>query len=365
MRVLFFGTYDARWFPRIRVLQEGLRAHGFDVEECNTPLGFDTAQRVALLRRPWLLPVLGYRVGTAWWRLRRLAQAVPAPDAVVVGYLGQFDVHLARRLWPGVPIVLDHFVPASETAVDRRVRSDVVVRGLEKLDSAALRAADVVLVDTEEHRALVPAAFRERTVVVPVGISRSELRPPRRNEGDALRVVFVGSYTPLQGAPVIGEAIDLLRDEQGIEFTLVGRGQDYEQTRAGAASNERVRWVDWVAPGDLASFLERFDVSLGVFGTSPKATRVVPNKVFQGAAAGCAVVTSDTAPQRAALGDAAVFVPAGDAEALAEALASLAREPERVWSLRQAAHVLAETRFAPEVVVEPLRERLESKLAPA
>jgi glycosyltransferase involved in cell wall biosynthesis len=365
MRVLFFGTYDARWFPRVRVLQEGLAAHGLEVEECNTPLGFDTEQRVALLRRPWLLSQLGYRVGTAWWRLRRMARAVPAPDAVVVGYLGQFDVHLARRLWPSLPIALDHFVPAAETAVDRRVRSDLVVRGLERLDSAALRAADLVLVDTKEHRALVPAAFCERTVVVPVGVSRSELRPPRRNEGNALRVVFVGSYTPLQGTPVIGEAIALLRDEPGIDFTLVGRGQDYEQTRAWAAANERVRWVDWVPPGGLASFLAGFDVSLGIFGTSPKAARVVPNKVFQGAAAGCAVVTSDTPPQRAVLGEAAVFVPTGDAEALAEMLRALAGEPERVWSLRQAAYALAETRFAPEVVVEPLRERLEATLAPA
>ena len=53
---------------------------------------------------------------------------------------------------------------------------------------------------------------------------------------------------------------------------------------------------------------------------------MVPNKVFQGAAAGCAVVTSDTAPQRRVLGDAAVLVPPGDPAALAEALRSLAAD---------------------------------------
>jgi glycosyltransferase involved in cell wall biosynthesis len=42
--------------------------------------------------------------------------------------------------------------------------------------------------------------------------------------------------------------------------------------------------------------------------------------VFQGAAAGCAIVTSDIPPQRRALGDAALLVPPGDPAALAAAL---------------------------------------------
>ena len=40
------------------------------------------------------------------------------------------------------------------------------------------------------------------------------------------------------------------------------------------------------------------DVCLGIFGDTDKALSVVPTKVYQGAAAGCAVVTSDTAPHR-------------------------------------------------------------------
>ena len=71
---------------------------------------------------------------------------------------------------------------------------------------------------------------------------------------------------------------------------------------------------------NLPALVAGHDVCLGIFGTGDKALRVVPNKVFQGAAAGCAIVTSDTAPQRRALGDAAVLVPPGDPEALAAAL---------------------------------------------
>jgi glycosyltransferase involved in cell wall biosynthesis len=86
--------------------------------------------------------------------------------------------------------------------------------------------------------------------------------------------------------------------------------------------------------------------------------RVVPNKVFQGAAAGCAVITSDTAPQRRVLGDAAVLVPPGDPAALADALLQLAADRDGLLKLRHAARQLAAQRFTPEQVVAPLTDRL-------
>jgi SAM-dependent methyltransferase len=83
--------------------------------------------------------------------------------------------------------------------------------------------------------------------------------------------------------------------------------------------------------------------------------------VFQGAAAGCAIVTSDTAPQRRALGDAAVLVPPGDPEALAGALLRLAGDRAELARLRERARRLAVDHFAPERVVGPLAGRLPSR----
>jgi len=119
-----------------------------------------------------------------------------------------------------------------------------------------------------------------------------------------------------------------------------------------------------VAPGDLPALVAGHDVCLGIFGSGPKAARVVPNKVFQGAAAGCALVTADTAPQRRLLGDAAAFVPPGDADALAALLRALAHDPARVQQLRTAARTLAEREFTAAAVVAPLHERLRSYLPP-
>jgi hypothetical protein len=109
-----------------------------------------------MLRNPLALPRLGWRVArcwlTLWQRSRRYRRDRDWPDAVVVGYLGHFDVLLARRLFPHVPVVLDHLVGASDTARDRGVAGGLRQRLLGGLDDAALAAADVVVVDTEEHR---------------------------------------------------------------------------------------------------------------------------------------------------------------------------------------------------------------------
>src|SRR2546430_15472083 len=129
-RVLFFGTYDARRYPRVRVLQEGFATLGDEVLECTVPLRLDTAARVKMLRRPWLVPLLAAKLASTWIRLIARSRRCRGVDLVVVGYMGHFDVHLARLLWPRTPVALDHLVSARDTALDRRVFSRWLVPGL-------------------------------------------------------------------------------------------------------------------------------------------------------------------------------------------------------------------------------------------
>ncbi|HEU0130850.1 MAG TPA: glycosyltransferase family 4 protein [Mycobacteriales bacterium] len=359
MRLLFFGTYDVRAHPRVEVLMEGFRALGDEVEECDVPLGIDTEMRVRMLRQPWLLVLLAVRIAAAWARLSwRVLRRRPRPDAVVVGYLGQADVLLARRLFPRTPIALDYLVSLSDTATDRQAGGSAVNRMLARADDAAVRATDVVVVDTEEQRVTVRATPRDTTVVVSVGAPQWWFSPPAPLEPAPLRVLFFGLYTPLQGAPVIGRAIALLADDERVAFTMVGTGQDRAATEALARANPRVDWIDRVPPRELPALAAAHHVNLGVFSTAPKGLRVVPNKVYQGAAAGCATVTSDSPPQRTVLGSSALLVPPGDADALAETLRTLAGDPARVDALRDAAYDLAVRSFRPDNLVAPLRARL-------
>ena len=378
MRVLLFGTYDTTTHPRVATIAEGLRARGFDVAECNAPLGLDTAARVTMLAHPWRAPALLARLARRWVTLARAARRMPAPDVMLVGYLGHFDVHLARLVFRRVPVVLDHLAGASDTARDRRLDGGPRQAVLQMIDSAALRAADIVVVDTEEHLAALPPQHRVRAVVVPVGAPSAWYAPaspaePPPGRADApgpadppepLRVVFYGLYTPLQGTPVIGAAVGRLAGAP-IEVTMIGAGQDEAETKTAAAASHAVRWLDWVPAAELPALVAGHHVCLGIFGTGDKARRVVPNKVFQGAAAGCAIVTSDTAPQRRALAGAAVLVPPGDADALATALLRLAADRTELARLRRQARELAEQQFAPEQIVAPLVARLAQRRVPA
>ena len=347
MRVLFFGTYDADSHPRVAVLRDGLAAalsntaDPVTVDECNVPLGLSTAARVSMLRRPWLLPRLVLRLAICWATLIRRARRRPRPDVVVVGYLGHFDVLLARRLFRGVPIVLDHLVGASDTASDRGVSGGLRQRLLRGLDARALAAADIVVVDTDEHRATLPAAHRATAVVVSVGAPTAWFNAAY---DDAAHTACTASRDgcPDHGAgrwaergdrcagcsagrvlrplhPAAGHPDD--RCSSGGDRGRPGRRDD-DRLGTGPGRDPAARVGQ--PPGAMARLGRRrraargrgrHDVCLGIFGTGPKARRVVPNKVFQGAAAGAAIVTSDTPPQRRLLGDAAVFVAPGDSAA--------------------------------------------------
>jgi glycosyltransferase involved in cell wall biosynthesis len=69
---------------------------------------------------------------------------------------------------------------------------------------------------------------------------------------------------------------------------------------------------------------------LGIFGTTAKAQRVIPNKAFQALACGAPLVTTDTPAARELLvhEESALLVPAGDPAALAEAVRQIASDPE-------------------------------------
>lgn len=362
--IVAFGTYDVARHPRIGIIIEGLRRHGHEVTELNRPLGFSTAERVRMLRQPWRLPRLAWRLIDRWMALwgqaRVLRRTGITPAVVLVGYMGHFDVLLARRLFRGSTIVLDHLIFAGDTASDRGARG-LRVRLLSFLDRRAIASADLVVVDTPEHAAMLPPGTG--CVVVPVG-ARAEWfdagdRASQRVESDPLSVVFFGLFTPLQGTPVIARALRrALADGADLRATVIGTGQDHAEARTQAGEDGRITWLDWVEPDRLPDVVASHDVCLGIFGPEGKALRVVPNKVYEGAAAGCAILTSDTPPQRSLLGDAAVFVPPGDAEALASVLCRWAEIPSAVDDAKAAAQERAQ-QFHPGQVVLPLLNALE------
>ena len=144
--------------PRGAVLIDGLADHGIDVVEVNEPLGLGTADRVAMLQRPGRLPPWSARLAGCWLRLWRRSRRSGRPDAVLVPYLGHFDVLLARLRWPrrddraGLP-----GLRRGHRARPRRVRRPEAAPAQAPRPGWRPRAADVVVVDTDESAARLPA----------------------------------------------------------------------------------------------------------------------------------------------------------------------------------------------------------------
>ena len=356
-KVLAFGTYNVRKHPRVGILIDGLRRNGCDVVEINDPLTLSTAERVEILKKPWKVFGFGLKLLGLWHSIAKRARAWMKsngrPDAVLVGYMGHFDVLLAHHVFKGVPIVLDHLIFAGDTAKDRGAQG-LKVKLLKHLDRMAINAASLVVLDTKEHQEMLEPG--DTSMVVPVGAPDEWYEAGKQTGERSMDIVFYGLYTPLQGVPVIAQTARILAD-RGItpKFTLIGKGQDYDEVRSISKDLDNITFHEWVEPEALPSVVASHAISLGIFSTTPKGLHVVPNKVYQSMAAGCAVITSDTAPQRRMLGNGVVFVRPGDPQALANAIESLVSNMEYLARKQHDARTVAQ-RFTSDVITRDLAQ---------
>jgi len=300
------------------------------------------------------------RLARAEARLLRRRPAAP-PDAVIVGYPGHLDLPAARRAARGAPVVLNPLVSLADTLVVDRGRfrpGSLPARALRAVDRFALRGADLVVADTEthaDHLAQLADLPRERVAVCLVGAEERLFSPPWHPREP---VLFVGKLIPLHGLETILAAARLLPD---VPIRVVGSGQlDALLTRRPA----NVEWVPWIPYERLGAVLRAARAALGVFGSSPKAARVIPNKVFQALACGTPVVTAATPAARELLEDgcSALLVPPGDAEALAEALQRLASDGELGRRVGEQGHAVYRERASEEVLGRRWRGLLEQLL---
>jgi glycosyltransferase involved in cell wall biosynthesis len=247
-------------------------------------------------------------------------------DAIVVGYPGQLDLPAARRAARGAPLVFNVLVSLWDSLVADRGRfgaGSLAARALLAIDRRALRAADLVVADTEVHAdflADLAGIPRERVAVCLVGAEERIFGPPWEAREPPL---FVGKLIPLHGLPAI---LDAARRAPELELRVAGGGQlePLLDTRP-----PNVGWIPWIPYEQLGERLRAAACALGIFGTSAKAARVIPNKAFQALACGTPLVTADTPAARELLadGESALLVPAGDPDALADALRRLAGDP--------------------------------------
>ena len=285
-------------------------------------------------------------------------------DAMIVGYPGHFDLPVARRIARGRPLLFNPLVSLSETLVEDRgrfARGSPTASVLRHVDRIALRRADLVVADTEQNArqlAKLGEIPRERVAVCFVGAEERLFRPGRQPR-ERFHVLFVGKLIPLHGLETILEAARLAPE---IPFRVVGSGQ---LDALLATRPDNVEWVDWVEYERLPEEIQGAGCALGVFGTSAKASRVIPNKAFQALACGTPLVTADTPAARELLrdGESSLLVPAGDPRALAAAVRRLAGDPELARGLGAGGLAAYRAQASEEVLGRRWRGLLEAEIA--
>jgi glycosyltransferase involved in cell wall biosynthesis len=284
-------------------------------------------------------------------------------DAVIVGYPGHLDLPTARRVARGRPVVFNPLVSLVDTLVGDRARfrpGSVPARLLAAVDRRALRQADVVVADTQANAdflAELAGLPEQRFAVCFVGAEEDVFRPGWKPEEHAA-AVFVGKLIPLHGLETI---LGAARFAPELRFRVIGSGQ-LDSLLASRPPN--VEWLRWVEYEELPRELHRAGCALGIFGTSDKARRVIPNKGFQALACGVPLVTADTPAARELLtdGESALLVPPGDPEALADALRRVATEPALARRLAERGHAVYREHASEAVLGGRWRALIESRL---
>jgi glycosyltransferase involved in cell wall biosynthesis len=206
-----------------------------------------------------------------------------------------------------------------------------------------------VLVDTAAHADYLAGlgATPSRLGVWHLGVEPEFLAAPAARVVPG-RVLFYGRCLPLHGVETVVAAAARLGERA--EVVCIGTGPERARAEALArATGARVLWRDDVPLAALPGELAAAAVVLGVFGTGRKAAMVVPNKVYQAAAAGRPLVTRDGPALREVLEPDVhcLTCPPGDPAALADAVARVLDDPALGARLGRAARAHVLERFDP------------------
>ena len=367
---VMLGTYDLGK-PRTRLLRDAMRQIDPSMRELHVDVwrGVEDksvsgpAARLAVLGRLLLAyPLLAVRYLLAGRH-----------DVVVIGYLGLFDVLLLGPLarLRGKPVVWDAFLSVYDTWVNDRgmaATGTLRARAIRLAERWAGRLATRIVLDTRAHAALMGDLHDihpGKLDAVLVGAEESAFAPAGaiRNDARPVEVLFYGQFIPLHGIDTIVDA-GLMPRGKSFRWTLVGQGQEAPRIDARLADQDadhvtRIAWIDYEGLSDL---MAKADICLGIFGTSDKAARVIPNKVYQALLAGKPLITrASPAMEELVEGneDGLYLVPEADPVALLDALDRFAAERER---LPADLHGDLRARFAMPALVGQWRDVIDRAL---
>jgi len=373
MRILYFGTYSrGEEYARNLALINGLSRCGARIEECHAELWPGFQDKMGAVKRGLAANLLA--LIKAYCRLIVQYFQSGEFDFLFVGYIGQFDVFLARALKAlhCKPIVFDAFYSLYDTMVKDRglyPENSLMAKMLRLVDRGSVKCSDLALLDTNEHIKYFCGEFGldpGRFLAVPLGVDQANFHPrPAPNDDGVLEIVNYSSYIPLHGLEVILRAADLLRNHKDVRFTLIGKGQLFPEMKALAEKLklENVEFIEWLSHKELVEKAAGADVLLGIFGVTEKAGRVIPYKAYEALALGRPLITGDSAAARELLvnGEHCLLSPMGDPEALAQKILLLKQDSALREKIARAGLELFQRRCTWESIGSAILQRLNEE----
>jgi len=187
-------------------------------------------------------------------------------------------------------------------------------------------------------------------------------RPPDLRADSRFVVCMVGVMNRRKGHQYLIEAApSILQAEPSARFLLVGDGElrpSLERQAEAARLNGRVRFLGY--RNDVPAVLAASDALV-----LPSFAEDVPLVILEAMAAGLPVVASDVGGVGEAVvhGVTGLLVPPGDARALAEAIAGLARDPDLTRRMGREGRRRVETTFSLPREIDAYEEMFRSLLA--
>lgn len=231
---------------------------------------------------------------------------------------------------PSVELKYHHADVADDREVSRKLRAQ---------ETVCLREADRVIVPSDVTAAFVVSRgadpSRVRVVRNGVDLERYVWPPPRPVPTGALRVLYVGTFSPWQGVNVAIEALGLLGAASRVVLTLVGpcRGRqraEIAEAAHRASASSRVVLAPPVSAIELPTLYAQHDVAIAPLTATERNVEqgCCPLKVIEAMAAGIPLIASDLPAVRELCGpDEALLVKPSRPRALAEALDAVVSDP--------------------------------------
>ena len=218
-------------------------------------------------------------------------------DMSFIGFAPQLIVPFFGRKLKKKPLIIDFFISVYDTmCFDRKkVRSNGIIgKALKYIDKKTLDSSDMAVCDTKAHGKYFCEEFGfspKKMKVLYLEADKSIYYPRENKTNKEFTVLYFGSVLPLQGVPVILEAVDMLKDEKGLRFVIIGPlGNGIIRT-----GEKITEYIEWLPQDKLAEKIAGADLCLaGHFdGSIMKARRTIAGKTYIYRAMGKPVILGD------------------------------------------------------------------------